>query len=266
MPKLYFDQFPDIGSGLPGSDHLEVWGNRISFQLPQISNEGSPKDDSEINDFKLNNYAKYYKRVFDLAVTILSAPFVLLIVLGLLVIDAAVYGGKPLFRHKRVGRNGKVFDCLKIRTMAIDADKRLADLLERDPAAREEWRKFQKLSNDPRVTRLGNFMRKSNLDELPQFWNVLKGEMSLVGPRPVLPEELDRYGDAREAYLAVRPGITGLWQITPNRNSISYAERVALDVRYVQNMSLAGDLKILSKTATHGLEHYVMAHEHHEKT
>lgn len=157
-------------------------------------------------------------------------------------------GAPVFFAHYRVGLDGRLFRCLKFRTMRRDAEQRLADLLAREPAARAEWARDQKLTHDPRVTPVGRFLRRSSLDELPQLINVLRGEMSLVGPRPVTVGELTRYGAVRWHYLSVRPGITGLWQVS-GRNNTTYAERVALDRRYVEKRSVLMDMHILVKTA-----------------
>jgi exopolysaccharide production protein ExoY len=187
------------------------------------------------------------KRALDLVgaavLLILFAP--LMAVIALLV---ARDGGPVFFAHRRVGRDGASFGCLKFRTMVQDADLRLAELLERDPAARAEWETTRKLRRDPRITAVGRFLRASSLDELPQLINVLKGEMSLVGPRPVQQSELNAfYGTAASYYRAVRPGLTGLWQVS-GRNDTSYAERVALDMRYVAEATLLDDLRILLRT------------------
>lgn len=156
--------------------------------------------------------------------------------------------GLPVFfAHYRVGRDGKLFRCLKFRTMARDAERMLAELLRNDPAARAEWQRDQKLTNDPRITPVGHFLRRTSLDELPQLFNVLRGEMSLVGPRPITVAELTRYGRVRWHYLSVRPGMTGLWQVS-GRNNTSYEERVELDRDYVERHSLWLDLRILVKT------------------
>jgi exopolysaccharide production protein ExoY len=156
-------------------------------------------------------------------------------------------GGAVIFRHRRVGRDGRMFECLKFRTMIPNADQVLRELLERDPELRAEWVRDHKLRNDPRITRLGRFLRRTSLDELPQLWNVLRGEMSLVGPRPVVREELLRYGRNVRTYLAAKPGITGLWQVT-GRNDTDYRRRVVLDTYYVRNQNLLLDLYILLKT------------------
>jgi exopolysaccharide production protein ExoY len=155
--------------------------------------------------------------------------------------------GPALFRHKRVGFNGKHFDCLKFRTMVTDAPERLQRLLKSDPLAASEWAANRKLKDDPRVTAIGAILRKSSLDELPQLFNVLKGEMSIVGPRPVTDEELQRYTTSMGAYLACRPGITGLWQVS-GRSSTTYDKRVACDAFYARNWSMALDAKIVIVT------------------
>jgi Undecaprenyl-phosphate galactose phosphotransferase WbaP len=157
-------------------------------------------------------------------------------------------GGPAFFAHQRVGRGGKLFGCMKFRSMVIDSQARLEALLANDPAARAEWEATRKLKNDPRITRIGRFLRSTSLDELPQLINVLRGEMSLVGPRPVQEAEIDRYYGASAAhYMAVRPGITGLWQVS-GRSETSYESRVALDVAYVSRPSMIADLTILLRT------------------
>jgi exopolysaccharide production protein ExoY len=156
-------------------------------------------------------------------------------------------GAPVFFGHHRVGRDGTLFRCLKFRTMRRDADLALARLLADDPAARDEWARHQKLAHDPRITPIGRFLRKTSLDELPQLLNVLRGEMRLVGPRPVTPPELMRYGPVRWHYVSVSPGITGLWQVS-GRNLTTYEERVLLDRRYVESASLWLDLQILLRT------------------
>jgi exopolysaccharide production protein ExoY len=156
-------------------------------------------------------------------------------------------GGSVIYKHRRVGRGGHMFACLKFRTMVPDADQVLRDLLEHDPELHAEWVRDHKLRHDPRVTRLGRFLRRTSLDELPQLVNVLRGEMSLVGPRPVVREELLRYGRNVGIYLAAKPGITGLWQVT-GRNDTDYRRRVVLDTYYVRNQNLMLDLYILVKT------------------
>jgi lipopolysaccharide/colanic/teichoic acid biosynthesis glycosyltransferase len=156
-------------------------------------------------------------------------------------------GGPVFFRQSRVGAGGRMFRCIKFRTMHVDAEKQLKRVLVTDPAAAEEWAASQKLSNDPRVTKIGRFLRRSSLDEMPQLFNVLRAEMSLVGPRPIVPAEIERYGGDIEYYYEARPGLTGLWQVS-GRSDASYASRVKLDVWYVRNWTLWHDIAILFKT------------------
>ena len=156
--------------------------------------------------------------------------------------------GAPLFfGHYRVGRHGHMFKCWKFRTMVVNSQEVLAHILASSPQARAEWARDQKLSHDPRITRIGAFLRKTSLDELPQLYNVLKGEMYLVGPRPITLAELDRYGKSRWHYLHATPGMTGLWQVS-GRSETTYEERVALDRQYVEARSLWSDITILIKT------------------
>jgi lipopolysaccharide/colanic/teichoic acid biosynthesis glycosyltransferase len=156
-------------------------------------------------------------------------------------------GAAAFFGHYRVGRNGRLFRCFKFRTMVPNADQVLADLLARDGAVREEWLRDQKLVNDPRITRIGRFLRKTSLDELPQLINIVRGEMNFVGPRPVVMQELLRYGESKRHYLSVKPGVTGLWQVS-GRNNTTYERRVQLDRQYVERRSLGLDVFILVKT------------------
>jgi exopolysaccharide production protein ExoY len=186
-------------------------------------------------------------RVLDLVI----AFAVLLFTLPLLVLIAVMIrlhdGGPALFGQVRIGEGGRKFRCLKFRSMVVDAEARLQALLASDPAARREWDVDQKLRRDPRVTPLGGFLRKTSLDELPQVFNVLRGEMSIVGPRPIIQAEVDRYGRGFRHYCRVRPGITGLWQVS-GRNDVSYRRRVALDRVYARSKCLAVDLAIIART------------------
>jgi Undecaprenyl-phosphate galactose phosphotransferase WbaP len=155
--------------------------------------------------------------------------------------------GPVLYKQKRIGQNGRSFSFYKFRSMVINSEEALSSFLDSDAGARTEWETYQKLHRDPRITWVGRVIRRTSLDELPQFWNVLKGDMSLVGPRPCMPEQRDLYGPHWSAYCAVKPGITGLWQVS-GRNGLTYQQRVQLDSKYVQNWSLLSDLKILAKT------------------
>lgn len=205
----------------------------------------------EVAMLKLRNNLRYWparllKRVFDLAAAVL---LLLLCALPWLLIAARIRkdGGPAMFAHQRVGQSGRMFPCFKFRTMHVDAEEQLRELLARDPGAREEWDREFKLRNDPRITPIGQFLRRTSLDELPQLFNVIRGEMSLVGPRPIIQAELARYGDDVDYFLMVRPGMTGLWQVS-GRNDVDYDTRVYLDTWYVKNWSLWYDIAILFKT------------------
>jgi len=186
------------------------------------------------------------RRAFDVVGSLVLAVVFSPLIVGIF-IAMRKEGASPIFRHRRVGRNGELFECLKFRTMVPNAEQVLRDLLASNHDLREEWDRDHKLRDDPRVTRLGRFLRSTSLDELPQILNVLKGEMSLVGPRPVTREELLRYGRNMLLYMMVKPGITGLWQVS-GRSMTDYRRRVAIDVCYVRNQSLLLDIWILLKT------------------
>lgn len=194
------------------------------------------------------------RRRGDLATDLTNRTLALLLIVFLLpllvAVAVAVWAqdrGPVLFAQRRLGRGGRSFRCLKFRTMAVDAEERLALLLSSDPFARAEWERDHKLRRDPRVTRLGGFLRKSSLDELPQLFNVLRGDMNLVGPRPIVEAEISRYGRRYLHYCSVRPGITGLWQVS-GRNDVSYRTRVAMDCLYARRRTLGLDLYILAAT------------------
>jgi lipopolysaccharide/colanic/teichoic acid biosynthesis glycosyltransferase len=195
-------------------------------------------------------YASKGKRALDLAFILLALP-VLLPAMMIIVALTLLQGGSPFYSQLRIGQDGKVFRCWKIRTMVPNAEQVLSDMIAENPAIAEEWHRNQKLAKDPRITRIGAILRKTSLDELPQLLNVLNGTMSLVGPRPFMPEQQAIYGDGRMdvAYYRVRPGITGLWQIE-RRNAGSFSERALFDTRYVRRISIAEDLSILLRTVT----------------
>jgi undecaprenyl-phosphate galactose phosphotransferase len=197
-----------------------------------------------------NNLARPFSRALKAAFDQFVAA-VLVLLFAPLLIGLAVCvrrdGGPAFYRHRRIGAGGRSFGCIKFRTMVTDSDRVLDQLLATDTAAAAEWAATQKLRNDPRVTRLGRFLRRSSLDELPQLFNVLRGEMSLVGPRPIVQAEVARYGDGIEYYYETKPGLTGLWQVS-GRSDTSYQRRVRLDVWYVRNWTLWHDVAILLKT------------------
>ena len=209
---------------------------RATYKPPQIKDQGY-----------LISADPVAARVLDVAgalgLSIVFAPVMLLIAISIFLSNP----GPVLFRQKRIGKDGKLFTCLKFRTMATNAEKRLADVLAACPEARAEWDRDHKLRNDPRVVGIGDFLRKSSLDELPQLLNVIAGDMSLVGPRPIVPAEAEKYGRYIEHYCQVRPGLTGLWQIS-GRNDVHYRRRIAFDVVYVQRGKVGDNLKILLLT------------------
>jgi Undecaprenyl-phosphate galactose phosphotransferase WbaP len=195
----------------------------------------------------LNFWAQLLKRMIDVVIAALGlfflSPFFALTII-LILIDT---GGRVFYRQQRLGRNGRKFELIKFRTMYWGADKILADKLAGNPELKAEWDRYQKLRADPRITRVGRYLRKFSLDELPQLWNVLKGEMSLVGPRPMLVDQRELYGESFKEYIQVTPGITGLWQVS-GRNDTSFARRAELDIEYIQRWSVFLDIYILIKT------------------
>ncbi len=190
-------------------------------------------------------YCRFFKPLMDNFLILLSLPFTLPLI-ALCALALWIEGGTPFYTQPRLGRNGKRFAILKLRTMVSNADAVLEDHLAADPERRREWDELQKLKDDPRITRIGQFLRASSLDELPQLFNVLMGQMSLVGPRPMMPEQLPLYGEP-SAYFALRPGITGLWQVSA-RNSTRFSYRNEADWEYKQKISFRFDTKVLFKT------------------
>ena len=187
------------------------------------------------------------KRSFDVSAAALLLFLALPAMLLIAMMIAATDRGPIFFRHERIGYKGRRFKCLKFRSMVVNSAEALAHHLESSPAARAEWNATQKLCADPRITPLGQFLRVTSLDELPQLINVLKGDMSLVGPRPIVQAEVVRYAGSIAAYWSARPGITGLWQVS-GRSDLDYDRRVALDAQYVYTWSLLNDLSILMRT------------------
>lgn len=188
------------------------------------------------------------KEVFDKSLSVILFILFLPLLLLLYVVVFISTKGDPVYKQRRVGEHGRRFHIYKFRTMRTDADRMLEEILENDPEKKAEWQREFKLKDDPRITRVGKFLRRTSLDELPQLFNVFQGKMSLVGPRPIIEDEIPKYGEYFDYFTAVKPGITGLWQVS-GRNDISYEERVRLDVWYVRNWSLELDVMILVKTA-----------------
>jgi Undecaprenyl-phosphate galactose phosphotransferase WbaP len=195
----------------------------------------------------LDPWAQRLKRVLDVVATMVGGALILPLILVLSLLVWIESRGSIFYADKRMGRDGKLFSCVKFRTMVPDAEALLQRMLAEDDEMREEYLKYHKLRHDPRVTRVGRFLRKTSLDELPQLWNVLRGEMSLVGPRPYLPRESTDIGETQSEILRVTPGITGPWQVA-GRNNTSFAERVSMDAFYVRDWSVWLDLVLLVRT------------------
>ena len=191
-------------------------------------------------------YSSYLKRLLDIFFVLASAPVVLPVV-AIFALLIRRDGGPAFYAQERVGKDGKLFICWKLRSMVVDADAKLADYLASDPSAQAEWMVNQKLKNDPRITKVGNFIRKTSIDELPQFLCILKGDMSLVGPRPFLPEQQKLYKGS--AYYEMRPGLTGFWQVG-DRNESSFAARAVFDNRYASELTFSTDVSILMRTVS----------------
>ena len=237
--------------------NLMIKGYRFVSVIPTL--RGMPLDSTdmsfifshEVMIFRVqHNLAKVssrtLKRIFDLvgsiAIIITISPLLLYIYN-----KVKKDGGPAIYGHERIGKGGKSFKCLKFRSMVTNSKEVLEDLLSKDIQAKQEWEATFKLKNDPRITKIGHFLRRTSLDELPQLFNVLKGEMSLVGPRPIITAELERYNDEVAYYLLSKPGMTGLWQVS-GRSDVDYETRVYLDTWYVKNWSMWNDIAILFKT------------------
>ena len=219
----------DVRSGIDGHD----------FERPSAS--AKPV---RVLARKESLYRRVFKRWMDVGFVLMAVPFLVPVVLALVVVLKAT-GHSPFFTQERVGQGGRTFRLWKLRTMVPDADDRLRTHLQHDEAARQEWDAYQKLACDPRITDFGQFLRKSSLDELPQLWNVLIGDMSLVGPRPMMVDQQDLYPG--NAYYSLRPGLTGTWQIS-DRNQSTFAQRAEFDAEYERSLSFVKDLKILLAT------------------
>jgi exopolysaccharide production protein ExoY len=193
------------------------------------------------------------KRVSDIVVALGAIIALLPLFAACYLLVASTSRGPVIFRHRRVGFGGREFECFKFRTMQVDAERRLREYLDSDPAARQEWELKHKLCDDPRITPFGQMMRRSSLDELPQLFNILLGHMSMVGPRPIVESEIVKYHEYFGVYASGRPGLTGLWQVR-GRNTTSYEQRVAYDVEYLRNWSIWKDFRILLLTISHVFE------------
>lgn len=221
---------------------MTVQYTNIPFEVRSAhATQRQPLTQSGVTKF----YQNTIKRFLDIAFVVLALPIIVPVIL-ILAVGVARDGGNPFYGQQRVGRNGKIFTMWKLRSMVPDACAQLESYLSENPAAREEWDKTQKLKNDPRITAFGRMLRKTSLDELPQLLNVLTGDMSLVGPRPMLPDQQKLYPGT--AYYTMRPGITGLWQVS-DRNESSFASRADFDADYSKALSLKTDFTILFATA-----------------
>jgi Undecaprenyl-phosphate galactose phosphotransferase WbaP len=201
----------------------------------------------EANPRLLDRRSQAIKRTVDVVMAVIFGILAAPLILGIAILIRVASPGPLFYGHERVGRGGRAFAAWKFRTMARDSNELLQSYLAAHPGAHAEWRRDQKLRNDPRVTWIGRILRRTSLDELPQLWNVLRGEMSLIGPRPIVESEVDRYGAKFALYKKVRPGLTGLWQVS-GRNNTSYSERIQFDEYYLRSWSMRLDIYILVKT------------------
>lgn len=234
---------PTFSAGVPAAA-LGYWKSDAHVQTADMRprmTQGSQGRPDALNSL----YARIFKRLID-AIGAVVALVLALPVLVLLALALWMESGNPFYTQLRLGKNGKMFRMIKLRSMYVGADRKLQDYLASDPIMREEWDRTQKLKSDPRITPLGRILRKTSLDEIPQLINVIKGDMSLIGPRPMLPEQIGFY-DNPSAYLDLRPGITGLWQVTA-RNEGAFEMRAEIDQRYAENLSPALDFKIFLST------------------
>ncbi|AUQ64591.1 sugar transferase [Phaeobacter inhibens] len=214
--------------------------------VTNFDNLRSPVGCEQAAPRRMGLYAMIGKRLLDILLALILFP-VLSPVIALLWMISRRDGGPGFFGHTRIGKDGTPFTCWKIRTMIHGAEDVLAEHLKTDDKAAQEWARDRKLSRDPRITNLGLFLRRSSLDELPQIWNVLRGDMSFVGPRPIVRCELSKYGSAAPIYLSQKPGITGLWQVS-GRNDVSYEDRVSFDIDYLERRTFSFDIKLILLT------------------
>ena len=230
-------------------DSNEVEAAPQRFFFPQASSGAVRSDVSEVvygSPERLFQY-RVLKRALDLMLVAFCLPVLLLLIASIALAVRCTSPGPIFFSHRRIRGHGRFFSMWKFRTMCVNSSEVLESYLNANPEARSEWLKTHKLKNDPRVTRVGDFLRRTSLDELPQLWNVVIGTMSLVGPRPIVAAEVEKYGEYFADYCLVKPGVTGLWQVS-GRSQLTYPERVQLDRYYAHHWSLLGDLKILVRT------------------
>lgn len=224
---------------------LQYWN--IATGNMTFAGNHSVFSDDDPHAVATHRLSEFAGRSLDIALSLTMIVFLLPVMLIITVVISIADPGPSFFAHRRIGRHGTSFNCYKFRTMSVGAEAILNRLLANSPEFRNEWARGQKLAHDPRITPMGRLLRITSLDELPQLFNVLTGDMSIVGPRPIIEAEVDRYGRYASAYLAVKPGLTGLWQVTRTKET-SYRRRVATDVLYARNKSFALDCKILVAT------------------
>jgi lipopolysaccharide/colanic/teichoic acid biosynthesis glycosyltransferase len=224
--------------------------NDLRFQLPNSTLQSRAPigaiGNHEERETRRGHYHSGLKRLFDVAVVLLALPFVLPLI-ALLALMIWSDGSNPFYAQERVGRSGRVFRMWKLRSMVPNADRSLEEYLRLNASARREWNEYQKLRNDPRITRIGQVIRKTSIDELPQLFNVLIGDMSLVGPRPIMVDQTELYPGS--AYFELRPGVTGYWQVA-DRNEAKFASRAVFDTKYAQDCSFMVDLSVLVRTVS----------------
>ena len=228
------ERIPNFGLAMRG---------RMTHPLDKAHTPGAAASATQPKTRSIGPLTRLFDIVFAVAAIVFFAPLMVFIAIAI----AMSSPGPVIFAHSRVGQNGKLFPCLKFRTMVVNADEELQRVLRSSAAARAEWETDHKLKNDPRITPIGKWLRKFSLDELPQLFNILIGQMSVVGPRPIVIDEIKKYGKFFDDYCSVRPGLTGLWQVS-GRNDISYDARVQLDVSYARNRTLLLDMKIVLQT------------------
>lgn len=247
---------PFRGVGKNIAQHLQSSLEDLKFKIgvgQEMGYQSSVRDLQKVEftvqpEQSLNrNTSIRIKRATDILIASIALIFLLPVLIPIALIIKLSDGGPVFFKQNRIGRNGKEFALYKFRSMVVDSQERLEELLENDPKARAEWAATQKLVNDPRITPFGHFLRKSSLDELPQIWSILRGEMSVVGPRPIVRNEIEKYDGYFDLYCETRPGLTGLWQVS-GRSDTSYETRVALDAKYVTERTFSMDMKILLLT------------------
>lgn len=242
MPPEVYSATDPHNSHFEGRSATMVFGG--SHASPRSTDHDIHRSQTAVTQVRVGDWRK---RTLDFSMAFLALALLFPLMLMIAALIKLLSPGPALYGHERIGQNGRPFKCLKFRTMVVNGDDVLRDHLASSETARREWETTRKLKNDPRITPLGHVLRKSSTDELPQLINILRGEMSIVGPRPVVQDELRYYGDAAPYYLASRPGLTGLWQVS-GRNLTSYEARVAYDRAYCESWSLGKDLVLIART------------------